>query len=147
MATIVREFAFFADERSSSLEDEHVCTFLEAAFDYVSERLRRYSQEEEIGPPTGEDEPLADEINALPRQELQEALVDLALHIGEQALKRPHDIRAKHIFFSVFVFCVKQAKDAALVGDHYYVITTIRHCQQVDIQKQSRKKFTATTEE
>lgn len=50
---IVREFAYFADQRSSSLEDEHVCTFLEAAFDYVSERLRRYNSTDELGPPIG----------------------------------------------------------------------------------------------
>ena len=28
----------------------------------------------------------------------------------------------KHVFFSVFVFCVKQAKDGELIPDHYYVI-------------------------
>ena len=99
-----------------------MCTFLEACFDFVSAKLSKYNSPQEPGPSIGNEDPLADELAALPKQELQEALVDLILHVGEQALKRPHDIRAKHIFFSVFVFCVKQAKEGALIADHYYVI-------------------------
>jgi hypothetical protein len=98
-------FAHFGIHRNF-LEDEHVCTFLEAAFDFVSAKLSKYNSPEELGPKHN-DEPLAAELEVLPKQELQEALVDLALHVGEEAVRRPHDIRAKHIFFSVFVFCVK----------------------------------------
>ena len=59
---------------------------------------------------------------ALPRAEHQETLVELVLFVGRQALLRPTDIRMKHVFFSVFVFCVKQAREGQLVPDHYYVI-------------------------
>lgn len=62
------------------------------------------------------------DLEALPRAELQETLVELALFVGRQALLRPNDIRMKHVFFSVFVFCVKQAREGQLVPDHYYVI-------------------------
>jgi hypothetical protein len=32
------------------MEDEHVCTFLECAFDFVSNRLTKLSEPESIGP-------------------------------------------------------------------------------------------------
>ena len=65
----MREFASFGQSRST-LEDEHVCTFLEAAFDFVSAKLSKYNSPEDPGPGTGQDEPLAEELAALPKQEL-----------------------------------------------------------------------------
>lgn len=92
-------------------EDEHVGSFLEALFDFVSGHLTRFSAPScpipALTPPVCEDAGLA----ALPRAELQETLVELALLVGRQALLRPSDIRMKHVFFSVFVFCVKQARE------------------------------------
>lgn len=94
-----------------ALEDEHVGTFLEALFDFVSAHLTKFS----VPPspiPTLASKSYEDEVLAsLPRAELQETLVELALFVGRQALLRPTDIRMKHVFFSVFVFCVKQARE------------------------------------
>ena len=63
-------------------EDEHVGTFLEALFDFVSEHLTRFSAPAcpipSLAPPICEDEGLA----ALPRAELQETLVELAHIVG-----------------------------------------------------------------
>jgi hypothetical protein len=84
-----------------------VSTFLEALFDFVSTRLARFSAPPSLGPELGPESTLDAELAALPRAELQETLVDLALLVGEQALRRPNDIRMKHVFFSVFVFCIK----------------------------------------
>jgi hypothetical protein len=121
VSLVLGHFASFGPARQA-LEDEHVCTFLEAAFDFVSSRLTRFSAPESQGQGLYPEQELDAELAALPKAELQETLVDLALFVGEQALLRPSDIRAKHVFFSVFVFCVKQAKKGALVADHYYVI-------------------------
>ena len=95
---------------------------MEALFDFVSTRLAKFNAPPSLGSPIGPESSLDADLAALPRAELQETLVDLALLIGEQALRRPNDIRMKHVFFSVFVFCIKQAKEGELVPDHYYVI-------------------------
>ena len=73
----------------------------------MSTRLARFSAPPSPGPGLEPAGALDKELEALPRAELQETLVDLALFVGEQALRRPNDIRMKHVFFSVFVFCVK----------------------------------------
>jgi len=105
-----------------ALEDEHVGTFLEALFDFVSARLTRFSAPPSPIPTITPESSVDRDLEALPRAELQETLVELALFVGRQALLRPNDIRMKHVFFSVFVFCVKQAREGQLVPDHYYVI-------------------------
>ena len=82
-------------------------TFLEALFDFVSSRLAKLSSPASPGPALGLDSGPDKELAALPKAELRETLVDLALFVGEQALRRPNDIRMKHVCFSVLVFCVK----------------------------------------
>ena len=124
VSLVLAHFASFTTSQPprQALEDEYVSTFLEALFDFVSTRLARFSAPPNPGPGLGPVNGLDQELAALPRAELQETLVDLALFVGEQALRRPNDIRMKHVFFSVFVFCVKQAREGELVPDHYYVI-------------------------
>lgn len=65
------------------LEDEYVSTFLEALFDFVSTRLASLSAPPSPGPGLGPACGLDKELEALPRAELQETLVDLALFVGE----------------------------------------------------------------
>lgn len=63
-------------------EDEHVGTFLEALFDFVSARLTKFGAPPcpvpSLEPKSGVDAGL----DALPRAELQETLVELALFVG-----------------------------------------------------------------
>ena len=49
----------------------------------MSTRLARFNAPPSLGPPLGPDSSLDAELAALPRAELQETLVDLALLIGE----------------------------------------------------------------
>lgn len=45
VSLVLGHFASFGPQRQA-LDDEHVCTFLEAAFDFVSSRLTRFSAPE-----------------------------------------------------------------------------------------------------
>lgn len=65
------------------MEDEHVCAFLECAFDFVQSRLTKLSAPENPGPASINESEIENELAALPKAELQEALVDLALLVGE----------------------------------------------------------------
>ena len=52
------------------MEDEHVCAFLECAFDFVSNRLTKLSAPEIPGPAPINEEPIEIELAALPKAEL-----------------------------------------------------------------------------
>jgi len=55
---------------------------LEALFDFVSTRLAKFSAPPSPGPLNGCQSGIDKELAALPRAELQETLVDLALFVG-----------------------------------------------------------------
>jgi hypothetical protein len=65
-----------------ALEDEHVGTFLEALFDFVSARLTRFSAPPSPIPTLAPESSVDRDLEALPRAELQETLVELALFVG-----------------------------------------------------------------
>ena len=43
----------------------------------------------------------------IPTAELQDTLQKLTLIIAEKALSRKNDQRMKHLFFSIFIYCIK----------------------------------------
>ena len=85
VSLVLAHFANFTTSQPprQALEDEYVSTFLEPLFDFVSTRLVRFSAPPSPGPALGPASELDKELAALPRAELQETLVDLALFVGE----------------------------------------------------------------
>lgn len=69
VSLVLGHFASFGPARQA-LEDEHVCTFLEAAFDFVSSRLTRFSAPESQGQGLYPEQELDAELAALPKAEL-----------------------------------------------------------------------------
>lgn len=52
------------------MEDEHVCAFLECAFDFVQSRLTKLSAPENPGPASINESEIENELEALPKAEL-----------------------------------------------------------------------------
>jgi hypothetical protein len=66
---VLGDFASFTANKQA-MEDEHVCAFLECAFDFVSNRLTKLSAPENPGPAPINEQPIENELAALPKAEL-----------------------------------------------------------------------------
>jgi len=66
---VLGDFASFTANKQA-MEDEHVCAFLECAFDFVSNRLTKLSSPEIPGPDPINELSIENELASLPKAEL-----------------------------------------------------------------------------
>ena len=94
-------------------EENFKITFIELFFEYTKRKLAIFDTKfEEKGHDsffglTKQDKRLA---TVLPFSKIQEALQKKLLAIGEQCLQRANDVRVKHTFFGIFIFCIQQIR-------------------------------------
>lgn len=64
-------------------------------------------------------------VSQLSFAKIQEALQRKLLTIGEQCLLRANDVRVKHTFFGIFIFCIQQIRSGSIVPKYFYIIRNL----------------------
>ena len=58
----------------------------------------------------------------LPFKDLQETMQRLILEIGLQTLKQSNDVKVKHTFFAVFIFCIQKIRSGRIVPKYFHIV-------------------------
>jgi hypothetical protein len=92
-----------------NVQDEYPGHLNEIFFAFIAKKMRIFNKPVGEGP--GEKllttNKLDQRLAKIPTAELQDTLQKLTLIIAEKALSRKNDQRMKHLFFSIFIYCIK----------------------------------------
>jgi hypothetical protein len=103
-----------------------VTTYLDMFFCYIKRTLPMFNPKNEGSSEmrfglTESEKRLA----KLPFQKVQETMQKKLFTIGEQCLHRANDMKVKHTFFGVFMFCMQQIRSGHIVPRYFTIIRNL----------------------
>lgn len=135
------------NNQATLTSDQYTAHFLDAFFEYLKVKTEVFDVKNENDDEvprcclSNQDKRLA----KLPFKDLQEAMQNLLLSIGEQTLKHSNDTKVKHTFFSVFMFCMQKIRSGFIVPKYFQIIRSllkdVMHADEKDEKKEVMRDF------